>query len=150
MPMCVIVTRDVPARFRGFLASCMLEIAPGVYTQPDMSASVRERVWAVLRRTGGPTTARGLPLLTWAAPNTPERPGRVATGRTLQGFGSSTTGYMLSGRSHRPDDLRLLFGVSPAHAGMDRACASVSLHVLFLQFPPHTRGWTCIDRWKTT
>ena len=34
MPMCVIVTRDVPARFRGFLASCMLEIAPGVYTQP--------------------------------------------------------------------------------------------------------------------
>ena len=48
MPMCVIVTRDVPARFRGFLASCMLEIAPGVYTQPDMSVSVRERVWTVL------------------------------------------------------------------------------------------------------
>ena len=34
MAMCVIVTRDVPMRFRGFLASCMLEIAPGVYTQP--------------------------------------------------------------------------------------------------------------------
>ena len=32
----------------GFLASCMLEIAPGVYTQPDMSVSVRERVWTVL------------------------------------------------------------------------------------------------------
>ena len=44
----VIVTRDVADRFRGFLASCMLEIAPGVYTAPRMSAGVRERVWKVL------------------------------------------------------------------------------------------------------
>jgi hypothetical protein len=44
VPMCVIVTRDVPSRFRGFLASCMLEIAAGAYTQLDMFASVRERV----------------------------------------------------------------------------------------------------------
>ena len=35
--MVVIVTRDVADRFRGFLASCMLEIAPGVYTAPRMS-----------------------------------------------------------------------------------------------------------------
>jgi len=48
MPMTVVVTRDVPDRFRGFLASCMLEIAPGVYTQPRLSAGVRERVWTVL------------------------------------------------------------------------------------------------------
>lgn len=47
MPMTVVVTRDVADRFRGFLASCMLEIAPGVYTSPRMSAGVRERVWAV-------------------------------------------------------------------------------------------------------
>jgi CRISPR-associated protein Cas2 len=46
--MTVVVTRDVSPRFRGFLASCMLEIAPGVYTQPHMTAAVRERVWAVL------------------------------------------------------------------------------------------------------
>lgn len=46
--MVVIVTRDVADRFRGFLASAMLEIAPGVYTAPRMSAAVRERVWAVL------------------------------------------------------------------------------------------------------
>lgn len=46
--MVVVVTRDVAARFRGFLASCMLEIAPGVYTAPRMSAGVRERVWRVL------------------------------------------------------------------------------------------------------
>ncbi len=48
MPMTVVVTRDVPARFRGFLASCMLEIAPGVYTSPGMTRAVRERVWGVL------------------------------------------------------------------------------------------------------
>ena len=48
MPMTVVVTRDVPGRFRGFLASCMCEIAPGVYTAPRMVAGVRERVWSVL------------------------------------------------------------------------------------------------------
>jgi CRISPR-associated protein Cas2 len=48
MPMTVIVTTDVAPRFRGFLASCMLELAPGVYTAPRMTKSVRERVWAVL------------------------------------------------------------------------------------------------------
>lgn len=48
MPMTVVVTRDVPARFRGFLASVMLEIAPGVYTGPRMSRAVRDRVWRVL------------------------------------------------------------------------------------------------------
>ena len=35
MPMTVVVTRDVEARYRGFLASAMLEIAPGVYVSPD-------------------------------------------------------------------------------------------------------------------
>lgn len=48
MPMTIIVTRDVEPRFRGFLASVMLEIAPGVYTGPKMSRAVRERVWRVL------------------------------------------------------------------------------------------------------
>jgi CRISPR-associated protein Cas2 len=47
MPMTVVVTRNVAARFRGFLASCMLEIAPGVYTAPRMTAAIRERVWTV-------------------------------------------------------------------------------------------------------
>ena len=48
MPMTVVVTSDVAPRFRGFLASCMLEIAPGVYTSPRMTKPVRERVWHVL------------------------------------------------------------------------------------------------------
>ncbi len=48
MPMTVVVTRNLPGRFRGFLASCMCEIAPGVYTAPRMTKTVRERVWHVL------------------------------------------------------------------------------------------------------
>lgn len=48
MTMTVVVTRNVAPRFRGFLASVMLEIAPGVYTAPRMTKAVRERVWAVL------------------------------------------------------------------------------------------------------
>lgn len=48
MPMTVIVTRDVPGRTRGFLASIMPEPAPGVYTAGDLSKAVRERIWTVI------------------------------------------------------------------------------------------------------
>lgn len=48
MSLTVIVTRDVDARYRGFLTSVMLEISAGVYVAPDMSSGVRERVWTVL------------------------------------------------------------------------------------------------------
>ena len=48
MALTVLITRDVEDRYRGFLASVMLEVAPGVYTSPYLSAGARERVWAVL------------------------------------------------------------------------------------------------------
>ncbi len=48
MPMTVVVTRDVEGRYRGFLTSLMLEIAPGIYASPELSAAVRERLWSVL------------------------------------------------------------------------------------------------------
>ena len=35
--MTVVVTVNVESRYRGFLASVMLEIAPGVYTGPRMT-----------------------------------------------------------------------------------------------------------------
>lgn len=50
MPTTVVVTRDVEARYRGFLASVMLEVSPGVYVGSNISKAVRERVWAVLTR----------------------------------------------------------------------------------------------------
>lgn len=48
MAMTVIVTRDVPERTRGFLASVMPEPAPGVYVAGNLSKAVRERAWAVV------------------------------------------------------------------------------------------------------
>lgn len=45
--MTIVVIRDVADRFRGFLASCMLEIAPGVFTAAKMTQAVRDRVWGV-------------------------------------------------------------------------------------------------------
>ena len=50
MTATVVVTRDVEARYRGFLASVMLEVAPGVYVSSDISKGVRERIWAVLAK----------------------------------------------------------------------------------------------------
>jgi CRISPR-associated protein Cas2 len=48
MSMTVVVTRNVSGRVRGFLASAMLELAPGVYSAPRISPAVRQRIWTVL------------------------------------------------------------------------------------------------------
>lgn len=49
MSMTVVVTRNVSARVRGYLASSMLELAPGVYSAPEISPAVRERIWNTLK-----------------------------------------------------------------------------------------------------
>lgn len=49
MSMTVVVTRNVSARVRGFLASAMLELAPGVYSAPRLSPAVRARILEVLQ-----------------------------------------------------------------------------------------------------
>lgn len=64
MGMTVVVTVDVAPRFRGFLASCMLEIAPGVYTAPRMTRAVRERVWTVLQEWHDELDTGGI-VMTW-------------------------------------------------------------------------------------
>lgn len=48
MSMTVVVTRDVSARIRGFLASTMLELGPGVYSAARLSPAVRHRIWSVV------------------------------------------------------------------------------------------------------
>ena len=48
MSMTLVVTRNVSNRTRGFLASSLLELAPGVYSAPHVSPAVRDRVWTVL------------------------------------------------------------------------------------------------------
>ncbi|ABC21153.1 type I-E CRISPR-associated endoribonuclease Cas2e [Rhodospirillum rubrum] len=65
MPMVVVVTRNVEARYRGFLGSAMLELAPGVYAQPRMNAGVRQRIWEVLAQWYG-HLRQGSIVMTWA------------------------------------------------------------------------------------
>ena len=64
MPLTVIVTRDVEARYRGFLTSVMLEVSAGVYVAPDMSTGVRERVWSVVSDWWD-TLRRGSVVIVW-------------------------------------------------------------------------------------
>lgn len=68
MPLTVIVTRDVEARYRGFLTSVMLEISAGDYVAPDMSTGVRERVWKVLGNWWD-TLHRGSLVMVWRDKN---------------------------------------------------------------------------------
>ncbi|HSR53609.1 MAG TPA: type I-E CRISPR-associated endoribonuclease Cas2e [Acidobacteriota bacterium] len=62
--MTIVVTRNSPPRFRGFLASCMCEIAPGVYSSPRMNDAVRRRIWAVLEDWYEPAPEHAV-LMTW-------------------------------------------------------------------------------------
>lgn len=66
--MTVVVTVNVEGRYRGFLASAMLEIAPGVYTAPMMTAGIRDRVWDVLSRWHA-ESGRGAIVMTWRDPS---------------------------------------------------------------------------------
>ncbi|MCY4091433.1 MAG: type I-E CRISPR-associated endoribonuclease Cas2e [Caldilineaceae bacterium] len=66
--MTVVVTINVAARFRGFLASAMLEIAPGVYTSPNMTKGIRQRVWEVLSRWHD-ELQKGTIVMTWREPS---------------------------------------------------------------------------------
>jgi len=68
--MIVIVTTNVEARYRGFLASAMLEIAPGVYTAPRMTHGIRERVWDVVSRWHH-ELGNGSIVMTWKDPRSP-------------------------------------------------------------------------------
>lgn len=70
MSLCVIVTRDVEARYRGFLGSAMLELAPGVYANPRVTKAVRERIWRVLTDWYG-QLRRGSIIMCWADANAP-------------------------------------------------------------------------------
>ena len=68
MPMTMVVTRDVEMRYRGFLTSVMLEVAPGVYVAPDLSAGVRQRIWSVLSDWHG-ALQRGAIVMVWREPD---------------------------------------------------------------------------------
>lgn len=68
--MTVVVSVNAPGRVRGFLASCMLEIVPGVYTAPEMTGAVRDRIWDVLASWWEEWPETSL-IMTWEAPSEP-------------------------------------------------------------------------------
>lgn len=70
MTATMVVTRDVPDRYRGFLASCMLEIAPGVYVAPRMTPAVRDRVWHVCEEWSG-SLGQGGVVMSWVEKDLP-------------------------------------------------------------------------------
>jgi CRISPR-associated protein Cas2 len=84
MSMTVVVTRDVADRTRGFLASCMLEIAPGVYTAPDLNAGVRRRIWEVLSDWFQP--GQGSIIMTWQDNRELSGQGLLTLGQPVQQF----------------------------------------------------------------
>lgn len=49
MALTIVITRDVDDRYRGFLASAMLEVGVGVYASPHLGARARDQVWDVMR-----------------------------------------------------------------------------------------------------
>ena len=71
MSLTLIVTRNAPDRFHGFLASCMLEVAPGVYVGPHMGRAVRERVWRVMQDWMGLLPEDGGLALLWSDAQSP-------------------------------------------------------------------------------
>lgn len=70
MSMTVVVTRNVSDRIRGFLASAMLELAPGVYSAPRISVAVRQRIWTVLEEWFAVEQNASI-IMVWADPQMP-------------------------------------------------------------------------------
>lgn len=68
--MTVVVTRNVSDRMRGFLASTMLELAPGVYSSPRLNLAVRERIWEVATEWFAGEIEASIAML-WADAQTP-------------------------------------------------------------------------------
>lgn len=78
MPTTMVITNQVADRVRGFLASCMGEVSPGVYVAPRMTPGVRERIWRVMEDWHQDSQDRSV-VLVWPDP---KEPGGLAV-RTL-------------------------------------------------------------------
>ncbi len=68
--MTVVVTRDVDDRYRGFLCSVMVEIAPCVYVTNHLNKRSREHVQQV-RRDWHALLQRGSICMAWQDPTAP-------------------------------------------------------------------------------
>lgn len=86
MSMTLIITRNLPGRFHGFLASCLLEVAPGVYATPRLRKAVRERLWTVMSKWISEIPEDGGLLLVYPDKSAPSRIGMVSLGWPKRDF----------------------------------------------------------------
>lgn len=103
MSMTVVVTRNVSARVRGFLASAMLELVPGVYSAPRLSPAVRGRIWDVLED-WFPYEREASILMLWQERNIPGGQAVRTLGCPPIAF-TDIDGLMLARRPHRTEPL---------------------------------------------
>jgi CRISPR-associated protein Cas2 len=97
MPLCIVVTRDVEMRYRGFLGSVMLEVAPGFYVGPRITKGVRERIWSVMGDWHG-QLQQGSITMAWREAGAPG-------GLRVQSLGGSRW-WKSAARAHRFDRTR--------------------------------------------
>lgn len=70
MSATLIATRNVSDRVRGFLASSLLEVGPGVYFGAKLSSAVRDRIWNVLQENWGDEIDASV-VMVWRNPTMP-------------------------------------------------------------------------------
>ena len=87
-------------RYRGFLASCMLEVAPGVYISPKMNDGVRKRIWKVCEQWFNPCDMASV-VMTWHAPSLPGGQGLRILGEAPKEI-ADQEGILLVRRNLRP------------------------------------------------
>lgn len=79
--MVIVIICDLPDRFRGFLASHMLEVGQSVFVSPHMNRRVRERIWDVVADWYRACSSGSL-LLCWSDPAEPGGVGLRSCGLT--------------------------------------------------------------------
>ncbi|RME34839.1 MAG: type I-E CRISPR-associated endoribonuclease Cas2 [Gammaproteobacteria bacterium] len=75
MSTVVVVARAASKRMRGFLASSMLEVTPGVYVAPQMNPRVRERVWDIVHEWFACEQQGASVVMLWRDPSIPDLAG---------------------------------------------------------------------------
>ena len=85
MSLTVVVTCDVEFRYRGYLASIMLEIAPGTYVSPRLNRAAREEMWKTLEDWHR-ALLRGWIVMVWADKRLPGKTGMLMLGTPSRTF----------------------------------------------------------------
>lgn len=116
MSMTIIVTRNLPGRFHGFLASCLLEVAPGVYATPKLNKAVRERLWDVMSKWISEIPDDGGLLLVYPDKNAPSRIGMVSLGWPKRDFIDHEGIWLAQSPLTAADDLQELTALRDAIA----------------------------------